>query len=254
MNKFQICTFSVLVLIIGISCSKEDNNLDNQLSNDKTYRGDIVDPSNADNPFDSAGVVHNDSLKMFIDSVLIPNKDSITHQDVVDFFGFSSADSSRIFKNYRSSNISYPNYDESQNSFNDYYEADSSMFLFYYDLREYINDTSLSLAAKVDSIRNYENSFDFSGFSNDQKKVAQIAASIGRYSIVFWAPSAEGGLNNYDDLHGEAGACCDWWEVGRADIFGAAMAAFTTANPFVALGWGVGNSAVNAADQYFIEN
>jgi hypothetical protein len=206
----------------------------------------LVDPSNSNNPQDSTGVLHNEFLDDFINSTN-DEYDALSPTDVFEFAELDEYGQSMLTA-YGTLN---PGAYNSQ-PMEDLYTAHQAMFSYYFSLREIAANENLDLEAKIEAIKQFESSFDYSSFTSSEAACLQVTSSIARYSLFYWAPTNEGGLGYFDliepiddNLQG-----IDWWVVGVDDIWGAAVAGFSTANPFVALGWGGVNSGVGLVRQW----
>jgi len=208
----------------------------------------IVDPSNSLNPFDYAGLAHNQLLDDYIHGYMIPTQTENDPAEVFEYFGTDQDGRNTIlaFRDY--DNADPDDYPADLHAF---YISNTEVFTFYFELRAIVNDEQLDLADKLSEIKQFEQSYDYTVFSGDQVEIVKKTASIARYSLYYWAPVNQGGLGNYDIIVDGIPTKVDWWGVGRADIYGAALAGFATANPFAALGWGVVSSAIDALDEYF---
>lgn len=212
------------------------------------------------NPYDNIGWQHNDMLSKFINEVLLkssqnPERDNEELALELAFEFFNSDETAREYlSNYwDKSNLETPQFDETMSR---WMNDNPIIYERYFDIREITNNSEINLETKINEIIRLETEIISSNYSDFDKQVVLQATSIGRWSLYFWAPIDMGGLGNYDLLianrpQGDAESVVDWWSVGRSDIWGACTAAFGTANPFAALGWGVVSSAISAGDQYF---
>jgi hypothetical protein len=111
----------------------------------------------------------------------------------------------------------------------------------------FIVEDSRSLQGKIEAIVELEAQWMLEKIMSQDTKLALTMSSIVRHSISLWhRASLEGNIPSTPVVFPRK---IDSWGVGRGDLYGACLAGFTTANPFVALGWGAASSAIDAIDQ-----
>ncbi|MCA1761513.1 MAG: hypothetical protein ABR574_13110 [Cryomorphaceae bacterium] len=241
MKKLIVASIMGAVFLIG--CQKDEFE-DNPISSDiYSHKKVSVNPANAHNRMDSAGVEHNRILNNFLLDELFDG-DVLSKGEAAMLCGVLAADTAYLVKNF----------DYGQDDSNSYsaplaisFQNNQAVFQYFFDLRDIAGNQSLTLGQKIDAIKLYEQNYNYLSHPIDEANCLRVMSSIARYSLYFWAPKSQGGLGNYDLLlAGGPKAPINWWRVGVDDIWGACLAAFTTANPFVALGWGAGTSACSA--------
>lgn len=232
--------------LIWISCGKE-NLTDN---NNSTQKSKVI-VENPSNPFDFKGEAHNRMLMEFIEDVILTDvsdsRDSEidVYETVFDYFNIDEEGRTIISTFRETAGKDVANFNEQEMSM---YLEKTPQYEKYLDIKNILEDSNLNLQAKINSIIDIENEIANSSFDGDTKEILLTATSIGRYSMQFWAPESMGGLGYFDELNIQLASNVDWWGVARTDIYGAALSGFTTANPFVALGWGAASSALDALD------
>lgn len=244
-------SFLALATLMLFGCSKQD--LVQTQETDGHIRlssvGQQVDPSYSNNPQDSSGILHNQFLDDFINST----NDEYDDLSPIDVFEFAELDEygRSMLTDYGTLGMLNPGAYNSQ-LLEDLYIAHPGMFNYYFSLRNITIDENLDLEAKIEAIKQFEGSFDYSPYSTDEIACLQVTSSIARYSLFYWAPTIEGGMGNFDavQLDNDNLQGVDWWAVGVDDIWGAAIGGFSTANPLVALGWGGVSSGVGLARQW----
>lgn len=143
------------------------------------------------------------------------------------------------------------NYEDYDETMKNYYNSNTKVLSLYLQIKEIALDNDFDLLQKINRIKVIENSFDYSGLTVSQISTIKKGLSIARYSLFYWAPVSQGGLGKFDDLIGaQLKTSIGWGQIGIEDAWGAWMGAFTTANPFVALGGGVLTSVVAAGREY----
>lgn len=216
--------------------------------------------ANPENPFDYVGIEHNRQLDKFVSDVLYkPRPTNLrTEEHLQIVFDYFNCDiDQREFQGiyWNKYNLEPDDIDSNLSAL----FAEHPLIIENYDiLKNIAGNEELNLAEKLENIIELETQIIGSNYPEFEKEILLQASAIGRWSLYYWAPKSMGGLGNFDELiasrpNPEAahGKPVDWWAVGRSDIWGAASAGFTTANPFIALGWGVVGSALNAADSYW---
>jgi hypothetical protein len=252
MKKILLMLSSIAFLI---SCQKE-------VSEPSIIAKKEVKVDNPANPFDYVGIEHNRQLDKFIKDVLYAPQPSYLRTDENDHlqivFDYFNCDiDQREFQGiyWDKYNLGPEDIDANLSAL----FAEHPLIIENYDILKNISgDETLDLGEKLESIIELETQVLASDYPEFDKEIILQASAIGRWSLYYWAPKSLGGLGHFDDLIASRpnpepaqGKPVDWWAVGRSDIWGAASAGFSTANPFVALGWGVVGSALSAADSYW---
>ena len=235
-------------LMCFLSCEKSDSpdptrSLISADSNQLQYSV-TIDPSNSNNPEDQGGQDHNDALDDLFNTVSLATLRTYDEHDVFDFYGITDQDLQHaIMTGIRIKWQMPADYDSEVTAV---YESNTAGFEYYYALRDIIENTSYTLNQKIVEIKKFENSYDYSALSSDMAKTLSITSSIARYSLYYWGPTSQGGLGKFDDVKDELDIQgIDWWHVGVSDILSAAYSGMFTGNPLVALGGGIGGSAID---------
>ena len=148
-----------------------------------------VDPSNSTNEFDYIGQRHNELLYDLVTSV---NPNMIDPNYIYDLYYYSGAPSFSDLENI----LSQKNYDSEDytGKMKTLFDNNPALFVVYADISELIEGDG-NLQQKVDQIISYENSFDFSNFTSNQKVALKAMFSVARHSMVLWESKDEGGVD-----------------------------------------------------------
>jgi len=203
--------------IAPISCRVEKSNIANPL-----------------NPQDAFGLAHNLAVINFFQLVGFENNSSKSQmkQQAFDFFGVPSQFQNLLANASINSTKNPSDYDSEMMK---WYRTNPIIYDRYAELRSIVENNS-SLAHKIDSIKKVEYAWISRNDSTSVMKTMLTASSIARYSLSLWYEANVHG--NIPDTPVLYPARVDWWGVARTDIYGACIGGFSTANPFVALGWG----------------
>lgn len=211
--------------------------------------------SNPDNPFDYRGQDHNDMLKRFISDVITPQLSEMNHpgrsnsvdvyETVFEYFDIEQEGREMISAFHSTSHKSIAEFNEAELNL---YLNRTMEYEQYFNIKAIVENTDIGLQEKIESLKEIESEISNSSLEGKSKEILLTAAAIGRYSLHLWAPEDIGGLGYFDELNINLPNGIDWWGVARTDIYGSCLAAFTTANPFIALGYGVASSAIDAFD------
>lgn len=233
-----------------------------------------LNPENSGNPFDTIGLYHNEALDHVLSGFLKLPVGSKQETSVP----LSLADMVSEFLYYRSGKNDIGELEEIVNAC---YIAIGRSFAkrngialintkasaplqgYYSQLYMVLPYTDINnIADKLAEIRNLEKNIGSSGMSEDEKRIAFWISSVARFSLAYWTAEfyAEKSLwvstavqiGGWRDLPVKMAAGPPPWVL--SDIEGAFMAAFSTANPFVALGWGAVGSAYTALKDHGVSN
>jgi hypothetical protein len=253
--RVSICAVALFVSSVYVSCKKESfTNNATEISNGKAIIINAINfVANPLNPYDYAGVEHNQMLNDFITNKLVQDKANNVPFNISDIFDYFGSDTlmEKVLTQYYDLKNQRP--EDFSADLAAMYDGNGNYFNFYLQISSIIGDHNLSLPLKIESIKVVEDTYDYSTVTKDQAIALRMSASIARYSLYFWAPTAQLGLGMFDELVKENDVPqenkINWWSVGGDDFSGAILAGFTTANPFVAIGWGGVSSAVGIARQ-----
>lgn len=242
----------IFLQLVFFSCSKlEDPKGINMLSS--IYKSDtLIDPSNLLNECDSSGIIHNQIMDIFIQHFLM-NYNSLNDLDscrviIYNYFNISSIGRSIIDSMMGYALIEKENYDQVMQRF---YNLYPNVLDFYSEVRVIALNTNFSLSEKLSRLKTLENSYDYSGLSEEQVMKIKTGMSIARYSLYYWAPLTEGGLGKLDSsINVKLKTPINWTGVAIDDAWGAWGSALFTWNPFTALAGGIVTSAISATRTY----
>ena len=192
-------SFMVLLLLVCLwGCQKPTEVIQKKYEG-KSHISYSVDPANSNNPYDSAGILHNNGLDYVIERrESIPPCDTNEYKVVLD--SLLSAYNTSI----QSTAPSYINTNDPTTLQNDFWNSTRflgpSGTMDYYSVPtavknpvlDILNIVKLSLnnyssQQVVDSIKNYETTIiNNLNLTTLQKKKILVAASVARYSFVYW--------------------------------------------------------------------
>ncbi len=191
-----------------ISCNEKVviQNKDNEiLISSITYS---VNPSNCNNPYDSIGYYHNEGLEYIINNASSFTCDSVVLKNelrsLVDTFLVNNDDYTPSYLdmslpgNYYDDfwdNTRFYDFDEMMNfySINANVKAGAEKIIDYVKLL----DSNYSVTEILDSIKTYETDVINSILTSYEKEQILKAASVGRYSLVYWNDIVEGGTSDW---------------------------------------------------------
>lgn len=216
----------------------------------------VLTVGNVNNPYDSEGQQHNTMLISFIDEVLVENNNYnptetggvSDYQEVFDHFEDNSTQTIDNFTTHlHKDHLELSEYSASMITL---YNNNTYAFNKYFEIKNVLED-NITAQAKINEIKLIEADILADNLNSDLEEVLLTASSIARWSIYLWISTDEGGLGKFDEINNVAAPGVDGYAVARADVWGAATGAFSTANPFVALGWGAIASGISAWDQWW---
>lgn len=212
----------------------------------------MAEPTYEANPNDSVGALHNFFLDQFLDWYLEDPKepDSILIENYFSPIVWIPENWNEWFSLMDQDSVSPGNY---SGQVSQLFESYPEVFYFYHELSDIALNTSLSAQEMVLAIIQLEESLDRNGLTSIEIEAINIAASVARHSLVFWAPAEIGGMNNCTRIvfGGPIDFC--WGCVGRTDIWGALGSALLAPTPITALGGGVISSAIKAGEMAYYE-
>ena len=170
------------------SCEPSQTN-DFDQTKAKSSKSSLVSPSNPSNEYDYIGQRHNDSLFQLVTTV---DPNLIDSEYISDRYYYSGAPS---FSDLESI-LSQMNYDSEDytGKMKTLFDNNPNLFLVFNDISDLIKSDD-NLQQKVNQIISYENSFDFSAFTSNQKIALKSMFSVARHSMVLWASEDEGGVD-----------------------------------------------------------
>lgn len=247
MKNFKSKIIIAVILLMGITvfvgCEKESNLSQITIEKDETIEKSVINyeinPSNPLNEFDYIGQEHNIKLVNFIDSVI--DHTTLEEHFVYNYFYIDGVPTEENIVNIIKQSSYNP--DEYSGFMLEMYNENVSIFSHYLMVVSIINNSD-SISSKVNSIISYENSIDYTGYTNEENLALKSMFSVARYSTVLWATEDQGGLGylkanepNY------IGGSKKTHDIVMADISSTYIGALFTANPLVALGGGILGSA-----------
>jgi hypothetical protein len=229
-----------------------------------------LNPNNQENPFDNVGLLHNEALDYVLSGFLqIPfgAKDRtavpLAVINLLSEFLYHKSGNKDIAELEEIVNYAYIAMGRSlsKRDANTYISAKAGTALkeYYTQLKLVLPYTDINnVADKLTAIRDLEKGIDSSGMPEADRKVAYWASSVARFSLAYWISefnsekslwvSTVVQMGGWRDQPVKMAAGPPAWVY--SDIKGAVLAAFSTGNPFVALGWGAGTSALDALQDY----
>lgn len=223
--------------MILVSCEKtstiDQTNLNSGFN--VTERTSLISPANPLNQYDYVGQTHNRELMHFIDSILPkpPIEDTIIYNR---FYVQGMPSYVELVELLSQREYDPTNYTPLMAQL---YRENSVLFPYLNNVNSIVNG-NYTLQQKIDALKYYENSINYSIFTANQTMALKAAISVARYSSVLWASQGEGGLG-YNDIKIESR---DINPIVSEDIWGTLAGAWFTANPLTAIAGGIVSSGV----------
>lgn len=186
MKKMMYLVTTTLMIMVGCE-TKQSCDLDQIKA--KTSKSSLVSPSNSTNEYDYIGQRHNDSLLQLV-TTFDPNL--IDSEFIYNLYYYEGAPSFLDLESVLSQMNS--NSDDYTGKMKTLFDNNTTLFLVLDDILDLIK-SDINLQQKVNQIISYENSFDYSVLTSNQKIALKAMFSVARHSMVLWENENEGGID-----------------------------------------------------------